>query len=247
MSMKIWLIRRVNIFSFLASSLILFAGIGWVYSLLEFPNAVRVEEMALPAGILVALAGQLFFLAKELRDRDERRSRFYLESCVLGYEEAKDLLQDGNNSRRVWIAAARALVHAKELACQVTDKTHCRVLELYRLKYRGVFHTAIADRPASFYYGVHDEALSVDEAAAQSTVPEVIGGMSYSSFDRDLAESSIREIWEAAQWPEKYTDPLRDFSEEEQGSLLVLYPGLYEFLKHKAQWHSAGGKLYPRS
>ena len=42
-----------------------------------------------------------------------------------------------------------------------------------------------------------------------------------------------------------FDDPLNStFTEEERGSLTVIYPGLYEYLDHTEQYHSACGKLY---
>jgi len=73
-------------------------------------------KSALPAGILIALAGHLFTQARGARDSIEKRSQFYLESCVMAYEEARNLLLDGNNDRATWIAAGRALMHAKALS-----------------------------------------------------------------------------------------------------------------------------------
>src|SRR3989338_4955553 len=75
----------------------------------------------LPAGILVALGAQVLSQGKNMRDASEKRSLFYLESCVKAYEEASKILQDGNNERVKWIGAGRALGHAKELATRVTE------------------------------------------------------------------------------------------------------------------------------
>lgn len=203
---------------------------------------------ALPAAVLIALGAQLLTQAKNFGDAKEKRSLFYLDSCVKAYEEARLLLQDGNNERVRWIAAARALVHAKELSDNVTDDAHRRVLELHKLKYRGFFSASIADKPAAFFYGAKDTTLPIDQAAAQSTAPEDHGGRITTSTLNSLSDKSLRAIWEAAQWPLDYKDPLdRGFSTEEQAKLAILFPGLHEFLEHKASWHSASGELFPRN
>jgi len=202
---------------------------------------------ALPAGILVALASQLLSQGKNIRDAEEKRSLFYLESCVDAFEEASKLLQDGNNDRAMWIAAGRALVHAKELAESVTEDTHLRVLELRRLKYRSIFHDAISDKPASFFHGIEDTSMPIDEAAKASTQREEIGGKTVTSTLKELSDKSIRAVWEAAQWPTDYKDPIEaGFTDEEKGKLAVLFRGLHTFLEHKERFHSASGKLYPR-
>jgi LmbE family N-acetylglucosaminyl deacetylase len=45
-----------------------------------------------------------------------------------------------------------------------------------------------------------------------------------------------------------YPDPLDiGFAPEEEGRLLVLFPGLHAYLEHTLQYTSASGKLFPRS
>jgi hypothetical protein len=216
--------------------------------LLIFP-AVKFDPLidALPAGVLVALGAQLLTQGKNFSDASEKRSLFYLESCVKAYEEARILLQDENNERAKWIAAGRALVHAKELAANVSEDAHLRVLELHKLKYRGFFHGALADKPAAFFFGAKDTSIPTDRAAALSTAGEECGGRPIASTVNELSDKSLRAVWEAAQWPMDYKDPLdRGFSDEERTKFIVLFPGLHEFLEHKESWHSASGKLFPR-
>jgi hypothetical protein len=227
--------------------LIAVAGIVVAYPLVV--PLVKFDPLvnALPAGVLVALGAQLLTQGKNLRDIREKRSLFFLESCVEAYEEARKLLEDGNNERVKWIAAGRALAHAKELASNVSENPHRRVLELHKLKYRGFFHGVLADKPAAFFFGVKDTSVPTDEAAALSTAGEERGGRPVTSTLHALPDKSLREVWEAAQWPVDYQDPLdRGFSAEEQGKLVVLFPGLHEFLEHNQRWHSASGKLFPR-
>lgn len=202
---------------------------------------------ALLAGVLLALAGHLFTQARAMKDSIEKRSQFYLESCVKGYEEAWNLLHDGNNDRATWIAAARALMHGKELSGKVKEDAHLRVLELHKLRYRRFFHQALADKPAAFFYGADDTSIPTDEAAKLSTAREKRGGRDIASPVKELSEKSLYAIWEAAQFPQEYKDPLqRGFPDEEKSRLLVRYPGLHEYLEHKKQLHSASGKLFPR-
>jgi hypothetical protein len=99
------------------------------------------------------------------RKGEPRKALAFLSStCAEAYEEARRLLEDGSNERATWIAAARALAHATDLANGVTDGTHLRVLELHKLRYRRVFHSVL-QRPAAFFYGAKDESISTDEAA----------------------------------------------------------------------------------
>jgi len=234
----------------------LLRGLGWVLILLAaalvayplFVPLIKFDPLmnALPAGVLVALGAQLLTQGKNFSDVIEKRSLFFLESCVKAYEEARNLLQDGNNERVRWIAAGRALVHAKELGANVTEGAHLRVLELHKLKYRGFFHGALEDKPAAFFFGARDASITTDQAAELSTAREERDGRTVASTN-ELSDKSLRAVWEAAQWPVDYQDPLdRGFSNEEQAKLTVLFPGLHEFLEHKKRWYSASGKLSPR-
>jgi hypothetical protein len=46
-------------------------------------------------------------------------------------------------------------------------------------------------------------------------------------------------VWQAAQWPHDFADPLcDDFSESEIRKLIVLFRGVYEFLEFKKQKRS---------
>src|SRR4051794_6761870 len=67
------------------------------------------------AGVLLTLAGHLFTQARDIKDGRGKRSLFYLESCLKGYDEARLLLADENNDGATWIGAARAIRHAQQL------------------------------------------------------------------------------------------------------------------------------------
>ena len=202
---------------------------------------------ALPAGVLVALAANLLTQAKNIADANEKRSAFHLESAVKAYEQAKALIQDGSNDRARWIEAGRCLGHAKVLTAGVTIDSHQRVLEFNRLKYRTFFSQLLSERPASFFYGVSHLTLSLDDAARASTAPEERNGRHVVSSNNELDEPSIRAVWEAAQWPTDYKDPLgRPFTEAERQKLLLLFPGLHSYFQHRSGWHSAAGQLHPR-
>jgi hypothetical protein len=211
-------------------------------------NAFDPLKNALPAGVLVALAANLLTQAKNLADEDDKRSAFYLKSAIEAYEQGRSLLQDGNCDRSTWIEAGRCLGHAKALAADVKLGAHKRVLELNRLKYRTFFAQLLEDKPASFFYGAPSASrLSLEEAAKSSTASEERNGRITVSTNRELDEQSIRAVWEAAQWPTNYSDPLpHSFTDQELDKLIVLFPGLHSHFMHRRQWTSAAGRLYPR-
>ena len=222
------------------ATFVVFSNQGWSRIL-----PTRTVDIA-AAGILLALAGHLFAQARDVAETREKSSLFYLESCVKAYEEARRLLDDENNDRKAWIGAGRALGHAKELSKGVTQVAHIRVLELHRLKYRSFFDGCLRGKTAAFFYGAKDPSVSTAEAAASSTAPERRGEVYASTTVKALSRESLRAVWEAAQWPEPFEDPLNtNFSKVEQSRLVVLYPGLHDFLNFEEQNRSASGKIFP--
>ena len=201
---------------------------------------------AVPAGVLLALAGHLFTQSKTVLDNAEKRSLFNLEGFRKAFDHAKSLLQDGNNNRAKWIEAARSLAHGEELAKGVTVTSHKRVLELERLRFRGIFYEAVATKPAGFFYGVSPQ-VSLDDAARASTAPENTNGRHVVSTNHELDEGSIRAVWLAASWPEGYQEPLAlRFEPEQLARLQLLYPELHHYFEHKRSSLSAAGVLHPR-
>lgn len=119
------------------------SSLGWLLVLVGAPilvvtpwlpsSTLEPFKNAVPAGIIIALAGHLLTQARSAKDAAEKKSQFYLDACVEAYEQARNLVADGNNDRITWIAAGRALVLAKELANRVNVDVHVRVLELQKL------------------------------------------------------------------------------------------------------------------
>jgi hypothetical protein len=168
----------------------------WVPYLTETVKTVfsRIVTVVVPAGLLVSLGALLLTRAREAADAKEKRSRFYLDSCVMAYEEAQNLLVDGNNDRAAWIAAARALKHAQKLSTEVDVDEHRRVLELHQLKYRRLLGLILWDKPGAFFYGVQDTSVPIAEAAAASTAPGTRAGRIQASILKELSEESLHAV-----------------------------------------------------
>ena len=125
---------------------------------------------------------------------------------------------------------------------------HLRALDVHHLRYRRFFYDILRTKPAAFFYGAQDPATPLDAAAAASTAREERAGRTVTSTVKALSEKSLHAVWEAAQFPADYPDPLDiGFAPEEEGRLLVLFPGLHAYLEHTLQYTSASGKLFPRS
>ncbi len=239
------LIIRNKLSEFIGWSFIIWA----IYFLVKnyFCSATDAPLNILEPGILVAIGAQFILHSSSVRDAKETRSRFYLECCVFAYEEASNLLLDGNNNRAKWVHAGRALLHAKEIAKKITEDAHLRSLELHRLKYRGIFSN-ILTKEAAFFYGAEDPTIDLNEAAKLSTREGKVGGVNFVSTANEIPLEALRAVWGAAQWPNNYKELLgKRFSKKEEGKVFNFHFGLYKFLTHKERYSSACGKLYDKS
>ncbi|MDD5410473.1 MAG: hypothetical protein PHF31_03525 [Methylobacter sp.] len=210
----------------------IFENIGWTLVILAIASIIinfsfqldLLKNAAISAGVLLSLSGHFFTQARAIKDSTEKSSKFYLESCVKGYEEAEKFLSDGNNNRVKWIAAGRTLMHAKELSKKITLDEHILVLNLNKIKYRNVFYEALKDKPIEFFSGIKDSSITTADAATLPTTNE------------ELSEKFLYAVWEATQWPEESENPLERivFSEAEKMKIQVIFPGLYEYLDQAA-------------
>lgn len=230
--------------------LLMIGSLGVIARALFLESSLRTafDSAAVPAGVLLALAGNVFTQAKSIAEAAEQRSLFNLDGFRLAFEHALSLLSDGNNDRPTWIEAARSLAHGEELAKSVTVEEHKRVLELERLKYRGSFHGVLAGKPADFFYGVPCSYATLDEAASASSRRPETSGRRVIAGANELDEPSVRAVWLAAAWPKDYDDPRGTrFNESEVRQISMLFPELHRFLEHHRTWISVNGKLSRRT
>jgi hypothetical protein len=204
-----------RILKFLGWVLVAVAPLAWLatmFSAFLIPQTVS-EQLSkafsltsvVPAGLLLTLGGLLLAKAREAAEAQEKRSLFYLDSCIAAFEEARRLVADGNNDRATWIAAGRALTHAQELSKAVTESAHLRALDVHHLRYRRFFHDILWTKPAAFFYGAQDPATPLNTAAAASTAREEREGRTVTSTNKALSEKSLHAVWKAAEFPADYT------------------------------------------
>jgi len=175
----------------------------------------------------------------------ERRSLFNLDAAIDATEQARLLLTDSNNDRRTWIEAARLLGHAKVLGEGVSVDCHQRVLEATRMKYRRFFSQLLEEKSGAYFYGV-DASLNLGDAACAATSAVENRGISRGQH-RQLDEASIYKVWEAAQWPKEFNDPVgQKFSHDDLDRLSFNKQGLREYLLHIKEYNSIRGLLTPK-
>jgi hypothetical protein len=94
-----------------------------------------------------------------------------------------------------------------------------------------------------FFYGAPGETQNIDEAARYATASE-----NGRPQIRNIPERILRVIWDFAQFPTDYEDPIsgtQGFSEDElqRHENHTLWPGLFEYLQHKKSHTSISGQL----
>ena len=90
-------------------ALLIGGGLTLLGSLALGPGDGELLLKVIPLGVVLTIAGQLLTQARIGIDAEEKKSKYYLDACVDAYNQAAELLNDGNNDRSTWIAAARDL------------------------------------------------------------------------------------------------------------------------------------------
>jgi hypothetical protein len=181
-----------------------------------------------------------------------------VDVAVTGMKRALDLV-DGTNDRTTWIQGARILAASVRIAEAITERIHRDMLEILLFDLRNRAATILgcdnAQHVAAFFYGVPLDAqgnvtvADLTEAARLSSVarqnaPGRIGDIQH------LEERTLFVFWKFAQYPDNFTDPIDqgDFRDlvREDSIRLTLYPGLREYLRHRTQFRSINGQLFPR-
>lgn len=202
-------------------------------------------------GATVALTGFFLQIYIYVTQKKYEKSGFRLTAALDAYEEAHKLLQDKNNDRVKWVTAARALQRGVRIAAGITEQVHKDVLEVHRDRYRLIFGDILGyynqDITASFFYGASVDMVDIKEAAEYSSKRG-----NGEPMLRTLSETSLKIIWDFAQFPVDYEDPISDikaFSGEEVDEYfnIMKYKGLFEYLRHTRQFHSTDGKLFERN
>ena len=182
---------------------------------------------------LIAIQISQFDFQRNESDYQEKLSRslFNLENATHAYTEAQTLLDDGNNDRVTWIRAARMLKIAKLLADDISIENHKNILEVRQMKIRQFFNNLLVSKDSAFFYGVKN-TISLELASWKSIEGGTEHGINFSSNNRRIPETAIRAVWEAAQWPKNYSDPLFElFSEQEKKEIFVKYRKLSNFFE----------------
>lgn len=210
-----------------------------------------VANVATALALLVAACAFIWQIVSHRQEKAYSKSNFALQSALESYNEAITLISDNNNDRVTWITAARIVERANQISTNVTEQIHIDVLEIQRERYRRRMADILGfDNPnkgAWFFYGSTDSSSGVDEAAKESTrsVHTDWGSKGQLKY---LSESSLATLYAIASYPSNYEDPLKkeSFDGKISVEMRVSFPGLYDYLIHRADYESVNGNLVKR-
>jgi hypothetical protein len=189
-------------------------------------------QIATSIGVVFVLVSILISMNATRREKREARSEFCMREVLDAWKQAYELLADGNNKRTTWILASRILAKAEKMKANVTVQSHQDVIDIAEVQYRNLVADLLggyqSDKRGSFYYGIRNfETVDIDEACGLSTQGRDI---------KAIDESSLYTIWEFAQFPDDYEDPLEKgrFSDEwlDSGISSVSWPGVHDYISH---------------
>ena len=209
-----------------------------------------VANVATSLALLVAVGVFIWQIVSHREEKAYNRSHFALQSALESYDQALELLVDGNNDRVTWITAARIVERANRICADVTQQVHEDVLEVQLERYRRQFARTLGfDDPSKggwFFYGANS-CVGLTTAAEGSTRPTTTGFGSKAQL-KYLSESSLATLFSMAGYPSNYEDPLksRSFAEKLGLGMSASFPGLFEYLEHREDYESIDGKLIRR-
>ncbi len=210
-----------------------------------------VANVATALALLVATGAFIWQIISHRQEKAYSKSNFALQSALESYNEAIALLSDNNNDRVTWITAARIVERANQISKNITEQVHIDVLEIQRERYRRQMAVILGfDNPnkgAWFFYGSTNAGSEVKEAAKESTrsVHTAWGSKGQLKY---LSETSLATLYSLASYPSNYEDPLKKetFDGKIGVEMRASFPGLFDYLMHRADFESVNGNLVKR-
>jgi len=235
--------------------------------LIDQSKMSTLPAIAISSGVLIASLAYLRDKNKHDAESELKHDEFQLQITKEGLSEVYELLKDLNNSRVVWIRAARVLLSTLEIG-ESLNVRQCKMAyeiakEDLRSKLHQLLHTEPEDPtqsdleslPPQFFYGVEnwrDRTLSIDEAAVQSkskfkayrvTLDKVTPEPKISELD----SCSVVAIYDfTLSVDESFDDPLSSISvwKGDSHNYRGVKQGPAKYLEHKSRYYVVDGKLH---
>lgn len=139
--------------------------------------------VAISSGVLIATLTFVRERKKQETESELKKDEVNIEVIANSFNEVYELLKDMNNSRVIWIRAARVLLWAKELGETITNEAMKKSYELQKERLRTRLYLLMQRKPENneqyeseslpgqFFYGIpnwEDRSITIDEAAIAS-------------------------------------------------------------------------------
>lgn len=219
--------------------------------------------IAVSTGVLIAAAAFARELRKGETERERHASEVFLEQAAEGFKTVIALLSDGNNSRVLWVRAARTLLKARRMGSQIRSGEYKLAYDLTEEHARNDLYMALTlpnketggrdPLPPQFFYGIGDWASckTLDEAAIKASqrieaYDVTIDSVAPRASLRPLSTRSVIAIFNFVEYPKTYVDPLDDVPEwgENWDESRDIDQGARRYVAHRRLKEAVGGKLY---
>jgi hypothetical protein len=223
--------------------------------------------VAISSGVLIASLSYLKDKRKHDLEVSLKRDEVNLQMSKEGFSEVYDLLSDLNNSRVVWIRAARVLLNTIEIGKTIDNNLYQTAFSLtkeeLRVKLYRLLHvepheesdTDLESLPPQFFYGVENwrnRDLLIDDAAILSkskirAYSVTLNKVTPEPKNSQLDNRSVVAIYEfVAEQDKDFIDPLSKIEEwtGDSHDKFGIQQGPARYIEHKSRNHVVDGKIY---
>lgn len=223
------------------------------------------STIAISSGVLIAILTFSRDRGRLAREREENRSKILLEQAKEGLDEVYELLKDQNNTRVIWIRAARVLLESVALGNEIKAPEFVKAYRLYADRIRSelfraltVYNEETQERdplPPQFFYGIKDfmRSMTLDKAAIEVSPGFCAGEVSIDSVVaepslRQLSPKSVVAVFDFLKYPSDYSDPLESVQvwEDDWGDSHGPSQGARRYVTHANETYAIDGKLCKR-
>lgn len=226
-----------------------------------------VAPVVAATGVLIAVLAFARDKGKIERDRSEARSKIVFEQCKQGLDVAYRMLEDQNNDRITWLRAARLLRRSISLSQSIEsaeyrlayglaeEEVRAKLFEVLSLKGQHGERNAL---PPAFFFG-HPQwkeqgGRKLEELAMETSMQTQVFNVSESDPVpdlpvRNLAEASVKVVYDFMKFPTDYSDPLDGLDWTELHAMDETHgtaQGAFRYLRWKSHNFAIGNKVYAR-
>ena len=239
---------------------------------LEIPG-IKTETLpavAISSGVLIATLTFVRERKKQEGETELKKDEVNIEVIANSFNEVYDLLKDKNNSRVLWIRAARVLLWALELGKTISNPAMKKSYELQKERLRTKLYllmqrTPIDEEqyeseslPGQFFYGIpnwEDRAVTIEQAALAAHPDRVRAHrVNLSTVVPDpkcteLDVSSVVAIFDFIKESDLLEDdPLKTVKKwEGEPARFGIFQGPANYVAHRQRYYVINGELRERN